>query len=193
VRPEAGEVLALALDRPARLGTSARPVRLVCVDGPAGSGKTTMAADVEAAATARHVSARVVHMDDLYAGWGGLAAAPGTVARDLVGPLREGRPGGYRRYDWVTARFAEWVEVPPVPLLVLEGVGSGSPAYADAVTLLVWVEAPQEVRLARGVARDGERLRRRWEAWQSDEERHFARASTRDRADMIITSAASAG
>jgi uridine kinase len=187
VSPGADEILALALERPALLGAPDTPTRLVCLDGPAGSGKTTLAAALEAAAAGRRLAARVVHMDDLYAGWDGLAAAPGTVARDLVGPLREGRPGGYRRFDWVHARFAEWVEVPPVPLLVLEGVASGSAAYADVVCLLVWVEAPREVRIARGIARDGEPLRSRWEAWQADEERHFARDRTRGRADVVVT------
>lgn len=186
--PDAWAVLALALDRPARLGSSSVPVRLVCVDGPAGSGKTTLAAAVAAAAAARHVPARVVHMDDLYAGWGGLADAPATVARDLVGPLREGRPGGYRRYDWVEGRFAEWVEVPPVDLLLLEGVASGATAYADAATLMVFVDAPADVRLDRGLARDGEQMRPRWEAWRRDEERHFTRDRTRERADVHLTS-----
>lgn len=184
---DAERVLALTLARPARLGPPGAPTRLVSVDGPAGSGKTTFAASVEAAAARRGVTARTVHMDDLYAGWDGLADAPATVARDLLAPLRVGRPGGYRRYDWVAGRFAEWVPVAPVPLLVLEGVGSGACANAAAVTLLVWVEAPAERRLARGLARDGEHLRARWEAWRLDEDRHFATDRTRLRADIHLT------
>jgi uridine kinase len=181
------------LDRPARLGSVSDPVRLLCVDGPAGAGKTTFAAAVESAAAARGVRARTVHMDDLYAGWDGLHDAPATVARDLVGPLRDGRPGGYRRYDWVRDGWAEWVEVTPVPLIVLEGVGSGASTNAHAVSLLVWVEAPPDQCLSRGLARDGQLMRPRWEAWQRDEARLFAREHTRDRADVRISTLEPAG
>ena len=41
-------------------------------------------------------------------------------------------------------------------LLVVEGVGSADSSYDDAITSLVWVEAPRELRVARGVGRDGE-------------------------------------
>src|SRR5690606_19498388 len=43
-------------------------VRLVCVDGPAGSGKTTLAGRLAEALD----HAPVLHLDDLYEGWSGL-------------------------------------------------------------------------------------------------------------------------
>ena len=46
--------------------------------------------------------------------------------------------------------------MPVAPWLVVEGVGSGDPVVADRVTVLVWVEADDELRLARGLERDGE-------------------------------------
>ncbi|MGO1280054.1 MAG: AAA family ATPase, partial [Cellulosimicrobium funkei] len=49
---------------------TASGTRLVVVDGPAGSGKTTLAAQLEAA-----LPAQVLHMDDLYEGWRGLVPA----------------------------------------------------------------------------------------------------------------------
>ena len=45
--------------------------------------------------------------------------------------------------------------MPPAPLLVLEGVGSGSRSHAGLITALVWVEVPAGLRLQRGLARDG--------------------------------------
>ncbi|WP_139978786.1 4-amino-4-deoxy-L-arabinose transferase [Nocardioides litoris] len=170
---------ALLDERPATLAGA----RLLCVDGPGGSGKTTLAAGVAAA-----TGAPVVHMDDLYDGWAGLEGVDGQLGT-LLRPLAQGRPGAYRRYDWHAHAFAETVALPhpgPGGLVVVEGVGSGSPEVADLVTVLVWVEAPREVRLRRGLARDGEDLRAEWVAWQAREDAHHARHRTRARADLVV-------
>ncbi len=99
--------------------------RLVCIDGPTGSGKTTLAAAVGGAVPAG-TSCRVLHMDDVYPGWSGLAEGVAAMAEGVVGRLDRGRVGRYRRYDWVRERLAEHVDVEPVDLLVVEGVGSGA-------------------------------------------------------------------
>jgi hypothetical protein len=98
--------------------------------------------------------------------------------------LAAGRAGGYRRFDWLQAAYAEWVPVSPVPLLVLEGVGAGSLGVADLVTVLVWIEAPREVRMSRGLERDGEAYAPYWEAWAVAERDHLAQQRTRERADL---------
>lgn len=170
-------VLDLVLSRPPTLGQG----RLVCVDGPAGSGKTTLASELAAAAD----DAVVVHMDDLFEGWGGLPGIDAQLA-SLLGPLAEGTSGSYRRWDWYASSWAETVLVTPSPLLVVEGVGSGASAFAGLVTVLVWVEAPLDVRLQRGLERDGPTLAEHWERWARDEQVLFARERSRDRADLVL-------
>ena len=169
-------VVELAAARPALLGAG----RLVCVDGPAGSGKSTLAA-----AVAARTGGLVVHMDDLYAGWSGLAGSRGQLDT-LLRPLAAGSLGRYRRWDWHAQRFAETVSVEPVPWLVLEGVGSGSRRHADLRSLLVWVEAPRDLRLARGLSRDGEALRGEWERWLVAEQALFETEATRSAADVVV-------
>jgi hypothetical protein len=78
------------------------------------------------------------------------------------------------------------VTVPPVPLLVLEGVGSGSLTHDDLITVLVWVEVAYEQRLARGLARGGVEVHKRWQQWAIDEQDLFARERTRERADLRL-------
>jgi uridine kinase len=175
--PSAERVLALARSRAATLGDG----RLVCIDGQAGSGKSTLAA----ALTRLDGQARVVHMDDLFEGWSGLPTVDAQLG-GLLRPLAEGQPGTYRRYDWERGEFAETVTVPPGPLLVLEGVGSGSLEVADLATVLVWVEAAYEVRLKRGIDRDGEAFAPYWEEWAAAEAVHFTRHRTRERADLVF-------
>jgi uridine kinase len=157
--------------------------RLVCVDGPAGSGKTTFAGRL---AAALGDDAGVVHMDDLYAGWT-LTGAVARLSAGVLRPLAAGCPGAYHSYDWRAGRFApDRVPVPPPSVLVVEGCSSGARALGAWTTLLVWVEAPEGLRLTRGLARDGEEMAPHWHRWQREEAEHFAAEGTRDRADLRV-------
>ena len=173
----AERVLDLARSRPATLGTG----RLVCVDGPAGSGKTTLAAEVASLSG----GAAVVHMDDLYEGWGGLARVDEQL-ETLLRPLADGFSGSYRRWDWPGNAWAETVLVPPAPMILLEGVGSGSSDHSDLITVLAWVEVPFELRMTRGFERDGDAVGEHWRRWADDEQELFARDRTRERADLLL-------
>lgn len=174
---EARAVIEVALSRKPTLGAG----RLVCIDGPAGSGKTTLATAV----FELFPGCRVVTMDDLYAGWTGLPTV-GDQLDTLLLPLAEGRAGSYRRFDWEANRYAETVTVDPVDLLVLEGVGSGSLRHAALTGVLVWVEAPEALRFERGLARDGAAAEPHWRRWMVDEMLHFTNEGTRERADLVI-------
>ena len=162
--------------------------RLVCVDGPAGSGKTTLAARL---AGVLGSAAVVVHMDDLYAGWT-MTGAAARLAAGVLRPLAEGRNGAYHPYDWTTGRFAPApVPVPPAAVLVVEGCGSSPRDLDPWTTLRIWVEAPPQLRLARGLARDGAALEPEWRRWQDRESRWFATDDTRARAQLRVDGSAS--
>ena len=174
----AADVAERVLAAPPTLG----PGRLVCVDGPAGSGKTTLAEALAEAVT----GTQVVHCDELLHGWRGLPGLAATVHR-LLSPLAVGEPGAWVRWDWYADDWAETHAVDPGGLLVLEGVGSWSPAIADLVGVLVWVDAQSALRLERGLARDGEAMRAHWEQWRLDEDALFERLGTRRHADVVVT------
>jgi uridine kinase len=167
---------------PPRVGAT----RLVTVDGPAGSGKTTFAALL---AIALGPVTTVLHMDDLYAGWT-LDGAAARLTAGVLEPLAAGRPGSYRRYDWTAERFDDVpIEVPVPEVLVVEGCGSSPRALDGRTALRIWVEAPQQLRLARGLARDGDQLAEHWDRWQREEAAEFARERTRARADVLVDGA----
>lgn len=163
--------------RPPLLGST----RLVCVDGPAGSGKTTVTG-----ALAALTGAEVVHMDDLYAGWT-LTGGRARLAAAVLRPLACGEPGAYRPYDWPRGRFAdEVIGVAVTEVLVVEGCGSCAPGFDPWTTLRIWVEAPRTLRLERGLARDGADFEPQWQSWQAMEDALFAREHTRERADLHV-------
>lgn len=179
--PAVEEILIGASQQPARLGTS----RLICIDGPAGSGKTTLAAAVVAMLTERGHTVAALHMDDFYEGWTGLRAdLEPRLLGQVLEPLAAGRPGRWQRFDWHLDRFDDWHDLPVTDFLVLEGCGSGARAYAPFRSLLVFVEAERDTRLRRGIERDGPAVEPYWLAWMEREEAHFELNSTRAVADL---------
>lgn len=176
----AGEVLAHARAAPPTLG----PGRLICIDGLAGAGKTTLAGTVAALG-----GAVVIHSDELLQGWPGLSGL-GATLEEVLRPLAAGQRSAWRRWDWHASGWAETHPVSPVPLLVIDGVGCGAARYDELITTLVWVEADRDVRLARGLERDGAHMRGEWERWLDDEVSLHAQELTRKRADLVYSTSA---
>lgn len=168
-------------DRILALEPSCGPVRLVAVDGPAGSGKTTFSGELAAA-----LGCQMVHSDDFPVPWeAGPGAWFGALDTQVLRPLQRGLPGNFRRYDWVRGEYAELVTVPPAPVLVIEGVGTARRSAAHLLAFVVWLEAPEPVRFRRVLDRDGPELESRWRAWFAAERAWFAEDGTRARANLI--------
>ena len=168
--------------RPPRLGS----VRLVAVDGGAGSGKTSFATRLAVALD----GAPVLHTDDLLDGWGDLEGSWPRLEAQVLHPLSAGLPARWQRYDWLTKSFAEWHDVPIPEVLIIEGVGSARRQTQPHLSLSVWVQAPRVVRVERGIARDGPGLLAPFLIWLDDEAVHHEREMTRARADLVVDGAA---
>lgn len=180
------ELAGTILRRTPRLG----PVRLVAVDGPAGSGKTTFARRLSIALRARGVQVAQLHTDDLLEGWTDIVSFWPRLEEWVLDPLRRGRDAAYRRYDWHTSAFrTEWTMVEVPDTLVLEGVTTARAAVRAELSLGVFMVADRQLRLARGIARDGEALRPRWLRWMADEDAHFALDCTSDHVDVLVDGA----
>ncbi|RYZ31595.1 MAG: hypothetical protein EOP01_03045 [Propionibacteriaceae bacterium] len=178
VRIRADEAAAFVRDRLAgRSGT-----RWVGIDGLGASGKTTLAATVAAALP----GAVVVHVDDF--------ARPSveTWERDrfvaqVLEPLVAGRPARYERWDWASDASLGWVDVAPGLPVVVEGVSSTDVRLGVPWDVTLWVDAPDEVRLARALARDGEAMREQWvERWRPAEEAYEAAQRPQERVDAVV-------
>ena len=161
----------------------ARPggVRLVAVDGHGGAGKSTFATRLAAALG----GAAVVHTDDFATGEPGVEWWP-RLEREVIVPLSAGETARYRRWDWQGKRLAEWHAVEPMPAVVIDGVSSARPAAAEMLTCAIWVDAPAELRLQRGLERDGRDARPSWDAWTAEEDAHFGEDGTRARCELVV-------
>ena len=136
--------------------------RGLIIDGRSGTGKTTLAARI-----ARATGAIVVHMDDLYPGWHGLAAGSAYATEHVLEPLAAGRAPRWRRWDWHAGRRAEWHAIDAGVPFVLEGCGALSRANRALVGRAIWLELDEPARRARALARDGDDSW--WDGWRAEE------------------------
>jgi len=154
----------------------------IAIDGPSGAGKTKLAREL-----APLLDAQILHLDDVFRGWHGLAAAPPTVAHDVLEPLSHGRAGRTPRWEWGAGHPGEDIVIEPGGVLILDGCGSGSRIVRPFLSHLIWLDAPPEIRRARAMARDGETYERWWDIWAAQENELFAAEQTAAAADVRLT------
>lgn len=156
-------------------------MRVILIDGPAGSGKSTLSRRL-----AEALHAQVLHGDDMYEGWTGLPTLDAVLLDQILVPLSTGRDASFRKWDWVAHERGETIHVPHAEHLVIEGVGVGQRDARAYASLVVFVEAPWQTRLERGLERDGEHMRAEWEKWDTAEREHHSKHFTRSAADVLV-------
>ncbi|MFF3690342.1 uridine kinase [Streptomyces sp. NPDC002187] len=166
------------------LAPSCGPVRLIAVDGHAGSGKSTFATRL-AAAVGGGEPAPVVHLDDL-ATHEELFAWTGRMLAEVIAPLSKGRAALYHPYDWNLRAFGAARRLEASPVVLVEGVGAGRRALRPHLAWLLWMERGAEESWARGRARDGAALSDFWDEWTAAETRHFSTDPSRPFADTVV-------
>ncbi|WP_318206130.1 hypothetical protein [Streptomyces sp. SCL15-4] len=163
------------------LPPSLGPVRLIGVDGHAGSGKSTFAGRLARALG----GAPVVHLDD-FASHDRLFAWTGPLMTQVIEPLGRGESGHVTPYDWRARAFGDPRPLPAAPVVLVEGVGAGRRALRPHLARLLWMELPREESWARGRRRDGTEQREFWDGWVAAERAHFVTDPSRPHADLLI-------
>ena len=163
--------------------------KLVLIDGRAGAGKSTLAAGLSQLLGDAGLMVATIALDDVYDGWEGLTdpSFGAHLEAWIAEPLRAGAQPSYQVYDWARGGYNGWRLVPPADVYVIEGVGAGHPALAGISTLLIWVEAPGDVRRSRAAGRRGPPASGWWAHWRDRETAHFRRYPTRGAADWVVT------
>ncbi|MEV7422961.1 MULTISPECIES: uridine kinase family protein [unclassified Streptomyces] len=160
---------------------SCGPVRLIAVDGHAGSGKSTFADRLAAALD----GAPVLRLDDL-ASHRHLFEWTERLTEQVVEPLSRGAYAHYRAYDWTARRFDAPRALPPAPVVVMEGVGAGRRELRPYLARLFWMDRGAEESWERGRRRDGPAQSAFWDGWTVAETRHFASDPSRPFADALV-------
>ncbi len=144
---------------------------VLLLDGGSGAGKTVLADELaERWQEERGEALQVVHLDDVYPGWRGLAAASRTVVDTILRPTA----AGYRRWDWVADRPADWVSLDPTGPILVEGCGALTVESAPLAPVRIWVDLDEPVRRQRALARDVG-YEPWWDVWAEQERAHWQR------------------
>jgi uridine kinase len=166
---------------------------LVGIDGRGGAGKSTLARTLERASG----EITVVEFDDFYLPLGERETRAGReiggnfdwrrLRDQVLTPLSRDEPAAYQRYDWRADELAEWHTVPVGGTVVIEGNYCTRRELFDLYDYTVWIDAPHEQRLARGLRRGGQDTEERWlTEWMPEEERYLEAEQPAERVDLVL-------
>jgi len=158
--------------------------KIIVIDGPAGSGKTTLAKSLSGLLE----YCPIIHMDEIYEGWEN-ALSPKTF-KDLVewiiNPLLENNSIEYIKYDWNLEQRIEKVVINNSKVMIIEGVGSSSFEVSKHASLKLWIEVNKETGINRVLTRDGLRIQEQMKTWQSQESKFFIENNSKENSDIWI-------
>lgn len=159
--------------------------RVFAIDGVAGSGKTTLASQLQLDLP----GSQVVHMDDLYSGWKDPLSQDliRRVCDEILNPFLKGHEVIYRKFNWHQGVFDETIRISPTQTLLLEGVGAAQSAFRKTLSRIIWVEIDPESGFKRVIARDGEKVKTEMLNFLKDQNKHFSAELTDKAADYTIS------
>ena len=161
----------------------------IAVDGRGGSGKSTVAQYLS-----ERLNAEVVRTDD-FASWGNPFGWWPLLIEQVFQPIQNGTrtlyyPLSVYRMGWQPATA---VGQPVTEIMVLEGVSSSRKEFRQYISLSIFIDAPKDICLRRGLERDrlkGKRseseLIRLWEGWSAEEDSYLQRDDPKQHADVVI-------
>lgn len=167
-----------------------RPL-VVCIDGMAGSGKSTLGALLE-----EIYDCNLFHMDDYflqpYQRTEERLAEPGgnvdyeRFKKEVYEKIDSGEEFTYQKYDCSIQKLGSFVEVKQKKLNVIEGAYSIHPYFKDRADLMFFMEIPDELQKERIRARNGEWMLNRFiKEWIPMEHLYFETFGIRDKAIRI--------
>lgn len=180
-----------------------RPV-IVALDGGSGAGKSTISNRLR-----KMGDVAVITLDDFYQTTIPESEWPTKTAKERLEsvfewkrvrleallPLRAGNVGRWQAFDFTKGlgtdgryRLQEtYTEVPPSPIVVLEGNFSASPPVRDLIDLAVLIDVPVEERHRRIREREDEEFLDNWHTvWDEVEAYYYNEVNPPDSYDLVV-------
>ena len=158
---------------------------IILIDGHAGSGKSTFAESLQQQLFRDGESApRVIHMDNIFEGWDGLALGSDYMVRFILQPLARQETASWQDWSWVKNQRSSWREFSGGTPLIVEGCGSLTERSKEHADISIWLEASEETRRERWIQR--ERHLEKFDFWAAQELDFYAREKSQSLADLVI-------
>lgn len=157
----------------------------ILIDGRAGSGKSTFAEALQQQLFRDGESVpRVIHMDNIFEGWDGLALGSDYMVRFILQPLARQETASWQDWSWVRNERSSWREFSGGTPLIIEGCGSLTERSKEHADICIWLEASEETRRERWLTR--ERHLEKFDFWAAQELDFYAREKSQSLADLVI-------
>lgn len=155
---------------------------IIAIDGPAGSGKTTLSKQLATDLS----NTEIIHIDDLYQGWSDAFSARLTsfVISQILKPISEKKDFTYEIFDWHSNQFNKSKLVAKDKIYLLEGVGAGQSQFRPYISRIIWLNISDEIGLSRVLSRDGSEILMPMKEFQKAQKLHFASDLTENAADF---------
>lgn len=164
---------------------------LIAIDGCGGAGKSTLARALQ---KALGESTIIVHCDDFYQLSGKRANGVGgnwdlaRLEEQVLKRISQNEPARYEKYDWENDQLAETHNIPAGGFVIVEGCYTMVERLLPYYHFKIWVDSPRDVRLQRGIERDGEEMRSMWEdVWMLGEQAYIQEQNPAHSADIVIS------
>ncbi len=170
---------------------------IIGIDGGGGSGKTTLATKI--ASTIQN--AQIVHMDDFYKKKehreiASLSNAPSgyeydidRLIKQIILPILFNKTAYYQKYDWDKDCLGDCEEIKTPSILLIEGCYATINQLRHYYQLNIFVDCDKNLRLKRGLERDGESALHFWINWMAGEDKYFVEQKIKERADFVLNGA----
>ena len=76
--------------------------------------------------------------------------------------------------------------IEPADFVLLEGVTASREAFRPYLAFSIWIETPRDMRLRRGLDRDGEQALSDWDRWMAEEDAYVEREQPAAYADAVL-------
>jgi uridine kinase len=156
--------------------------RVLAVDGSGGAGKSSFAARLAPVLD----GCQIVHTDD-FASWDNPVNWWPDLIQKVLDPLSRGEAARFEPSPWEPGAQREHIDVVPAAFLILEGVTASRDVFRPYLTYTIWIEASLDLRLRRGLERDGQEARAQWESWIAEEEAYRRRERPDLRANLVVS------
>lgn len=156
--------------------------KIIAIDGGGGAGKSTLADGL----SKRLGACSIIHTDD-FASWDQSQNWYPRMLEQALAPLQKNQVAKFQKYDWNKKALGEWITIEPQEFVILEGVSSARKEFRPYLAFSIYVETDRELRLRRGLERDGLQSETQWLKWMKEEDEYLARDNPKDYANVVVS------
>lgn len=165
---------------------------VISIDGPCGSGKTTLANVIE-----KELGYNILHMDDFYLpfqkrdkNWMNIIAGHMDFERlieNVLKPYKEKRKTNYISYDCHSDKYLQEIPIDLDKFLVIEGSYTSHPKLDQYVSLKIFIDIDKEKQVERLTKRNPSVVDKFLSMWVPFENNYFESLKIKENSDLILS------